>query len=74
MLRHLDLCSGIGGFHLAAHWAGFVTVGFAEIESYCCALLEQHWPQIPNYGDLRRADFDELRGRITALSAEAARA
>lgn len=68
-LTHLDLCSGIGGFHLGAEWAGFETVGFSEVELYCCKLLAEKWPQITNYGDLRRADFSGLRGRITVLSA-----
>jgi DNA (cytosine-5)-methyltransferase 1 len=68
-MTHLDLCSGIGGFHLAAEWAGFQTIGFAEIEPYCCKLLAEKWPWIPNYGDLRRADFTFLRGRIDVLSA-----
>ena len=66
---HLDLCSGIGGFHLAAEWAGFQTIGFSEVESYCCKLLAGKWPGIKNYGDLRRADFSGLRGRIDVLSA-----
>ena len=66
---HLDLCSGIGGFHLAAEWAGFQTIGFSEVEPYCCKLLAEKWPGIKNYGDLRRADFSGLRGRIDVLSA-----
>jgi len=68
-MTHLDLCTGIGGFHLAAEWAGFETLGFAEIEPYCCALLAEKWPQIKNYGDLRRADFSSLCQRIDVLSA-----
>lgn len=68
-LTHLDLCTGIGGFHLAAEWAGFDTVGFSEIESYCCKLLTKKWPNIKNYGDIRTADFSGLRGGITVLSA-----
>src|SRR4029077_12489084 len=68
-VRHLDLCSGIGGFHLAAGWAGFETVGFSEIEPYCCKLLAERWPGIKNYGDLRAADFSELRGGVDILSA-----
>ena len=67
-MTHLDLCSGIGGFHLAAEWAGFETVGFSEIDPYCCALLQQHWPDIPNYGDLRGADFSHLRGHVDIIS------
>lgn len=68
-LRHLDLCSGIGGFKLAAEWAGFQTVGFSEVEPYCCRLLEEKWPEIRNHGDIRRADFSALRGSIDVLSA-----
>src|SRR5258707_12728988 len=68
-LKHMDLCSGIGGFAIAAEWAGFETVGFAEIDPYCCKLLAQNWPGIPNYGDIRTADFSGLRGSVIVLSA-----
>lgn len=68
-MTHLDLFTGIGGFHIAAEWSGFESVGFSEIEPYCCKLLTQHWPGIKNYGDIRTADFGELRGTITVLSA-----
>ena len=67
-MTHLDLFTGIGGFHLASEWAGFETVGFSEVEPYCCELLKDKWPHIPNYGDLRRADFSGLRGSVTVLS------
>ena len=69
-LSHLDLFSGIGGFTLAAEWAGFQTIGFAEIEPFCCKILKQHWPHIKNYGSVDNAEsFRELRGRVTVLSA-----
>ena len=68
-MTHLDLCSGIGGFALAAQWAGFQTVGFAEVDPYCGQLLKERFPLVPNYGDLRRADFSQLRGHVTVLSA-----
>jgi len=67
-MTHLDLCTGIGGFHIAAVWAGFKTIGFSETDSYCSELLTQHWPEIPNYGDIRTADFSACRG-CTVLSA-----
>jgi hypothetical protein len=34
MRTHLDLFSGIGGFALAANWAGYTTIGFCEIDDY----------------------------------------
>lgn len=68
-VKHLDLCSGVGGFCIAAGWAGFETVGFSEIDPYCCELIAERWPGIKNYGDLRIADFDELRGGVDVISA-----
>jgi len=51
--RHLDLFSGIGGFALAAEAAGWNTVGFAEVDDYASRVLKRHWPDAPNYGDVR---------------------
>lgn len=51
-MKHLDLCSGIGGFALAARWMGWETVGFAEIDPFCGKILEKHWPGVLNFGDI----------------------
>lgn len=41
---HIDLFSGIGGFALAARWAGFRTIGFCEIDKYCRKdLVKNFW-------------------------------
>lgn len=53
MTTHLDLFSGIGGFALAAQSNGLTTTGFSEIEPYACKVLKRHWPNVPNYGDIR---------------------
>jgi DNA (cytosine-5)-methyltransferase 1 len=50
---HIDGCSGFGGFALAAQWAGFGTIGFAEIADYPSRLLGERFPGVPNWGDLR---------------------
>jgi site-specific DNA-cytosine methylase len=52
-LTHLDLFSGIGGFALAARWAGFRTITFCEIDPYCQAVLRKHWPGVPVYSDIK---------------------
>jgi DNA (cytosine-5)-methyltransferase 1 len=39
-LTHIDLFSGIGGFALAAGWAGFRTIVFCEIEPFCQEILK----------------------------------
>jgi DNA (cytosine-5)-methyltransferase 1 len=50
---HLDLFSGIGGFAIAAAANGFKTIGFSETDSYATKILKRHWPDVPNYGDVR---------------------
>ena len=42
-LTHLDLFSGIGGFAIAARWAGFQTIGFCEIDPYCQKVLAKNF-------------------------------
>lgn len=50
----LDLFSGIGGFSLAAEWTGRITtIGFSEINPYATRVLKHHWPDVPNFGDIR---------------------
>jgi DNA (cytosine-5)-methyltransferase 1 len=52
--RHLDLFSGIGGFALACRMVGGIeTIGFSEINTYASSILKRHWPDVPNYGDIR---------------------
>jgi len=52
-LTHLDLFSGIGGFALAAGWAGFRTIQFVEIDAYCRSILKKYWPKVPTHDDIR---------------------
>jgi DNA (cytosine-5)-methyltransferase 1 len=51
-LVHVDLFSGIGGFALAANWAGFETVVFCEKDKYCQKVLKKHWPDVPIIEDI----------------------
>lgn len=65
---HLDLFSGIGGFSLGFESAGFRTVGFSEIDTYACAVLKKHWPNVVNYGDVRTIPTESLRGQIDVVT------
>ena len=49
----LDLFSGIGGFSLGLHWAGFRTGAFCEPDPFCRRVLSRHWPGVPIYPDIR---------------------
>ena len=63
MLSHVSLFSGIGGFDLAAEWAGIQTVMFAEKDSHCQDVLRKHWPDVPILDDVRSVD-DSIKADI----------
>lgn len=62
MKTHLDLCSGIGGFALAAGWNGYTTIGFCEIDPFCTKVLQHHFPGVPIHDDLKTLSGDDVRG------------
>ena len=62
MKTHLDLFSGIGGFALAAGWAGYRTVGFCEVEDYPRRILSKRFSGVPIHGDIRELDGAAYRG------------
>lgn len=51
-MNFLSLCSGIDAASVAFTPLGWIAVGFSEIEPYPCAVLAQHYPHVPNYGDM----------------------
>jgi len=59
--KHLDLFSGIGGFALAARWAGIETIGFCEIDKYAQKVLEKNFPGIPIYEDVTKLNGSEFK-------------
>lgn len=52
-MKHLDLFSGIGGFALAARWAGIETVAFCEIDQFCQKVLKKNWPDVFIFDDVK---------------------
>jgi len=61
-MKHLDLFSGIGGFALAAKWAGIETVAFCEIEEFPRKVLNKNFPEVPIHRDIRELDGSEYEG------------
>jgi DNA (cytosine-5)-methyltransferase 1 len=66
-LTHIDLFSGIGGFALAAQWAGFRTVAFCEIEPFCQEVLKAR------FGAIADAERKGLEGSDSAGGIRAGR-
>ena len=57
---HVDLFAGIGGFSIAAQWAGFRTIAHAEVDADASSILRHHWPAIPNLGDVTKIHGNTL--------------
>jgi len=62
MLRHVDLCSGIGGFALGFEWAELSKpVLFCDIEPWSRQILAKHWPDVPIAEDVKELANDPTR-------------
>lgn len=48
-MRHGQLFAGIGGFGLAAQWAGIENVWANEIDPYCCKVLKKNFNGLKIY-------------------------
>lgn len=59
-LTVLDLFSGVGGFSLGLERAGMKTVAFCEIEPFCRAVLKKHWPDVPQFEDVRKLRGEDV--------------
>lgn len=67
-MTHASLFSGIGGFDLAAEWAGWTNAFNCEIDPFCRSVLKYHFPDAEQYGDIRTTDFTIWRDRIDVLT------
>jgi DNA (cytosine-5)-methyltransferase 1 len=67
-MNHASLFSGIGGFDLAAHWMGWTNIFNCEIEPFPQRILNYHFPEAIQYGDIKQTDFSVHRGAIDILT------
>ena len=65
MFSYGSVCSGIEAVSVA--WQDFATpLWFSEIEAFPCALLQYHYPNIPNLGDMQNLPQKILHREIPA--------
>jgi DNA (cytosine-5)-methyltransferase 1 len=50
------VCSGIETFSLAVAALGWEPAWFAEIDPFCCELLKERYPHVPNLGDITQIE------------------
>ena len=67
-MRHLGLFEGIGGFSLAARWAGWQTVAWCEWNPFGQKVLRHHFPNAEGHGDITQTDFTIYRGRVDIIT------
>jgi DNA (cytosine-5)-methyltransferase 1 len=52
-VKHISLFSGIGGFDLAAEWAGWTNLASCEINPFGRKALEYYWPNAYHHDDIK---------------------
>lgn len=67
-ITHGSLFSGIGGAELAAEWNGIENKFHCDINEFGCQVLDYWYPNSKSYGDIKKTDFNEWRGKIDILS------
>lgn len=55
-----SLFSGIGGLDLGLERAGFKVIWQSEIDEYASKVLKKHWPEVPNYGDIKQIKWADV--------------
>jgi len=67
-MNHGSLFSGIGGFDLAAEWAGFTNLFNCEWEEFPRKVLKHHFPNAEQYEDIKDFNATAYSGRLDILS------
>lgn len=66
--KHIGLFEGIGGFSLAARWAGWQTVAWCEWNEFGQKVLRHHFPEAEGYGDITKTNFKKYANTIDILT------
>lgn len=64
-IRYATCCSGIEAHSVAVRNLDWRAIFFSEIEPFPCRVLEKHYPNVPNLGDMTQIHFDEAIGAIS---------
>jgi len=66
-LNYLSVCSGIEAATVAWHHMGWNPIAFSEIEKFPSQVLAQHYPNVPNLGDMTKYKEWEISEPIDIL-------
>ena len=63
-MNHVSLCTGFGGFDLAAERAGFRNIAQVEIDEFCTMLLDKNFPDVPKFKDIYDFTYSILKSTL----------
>lgn len=67
-MKHLGLFEGVGGFSLAARWAGWETLAWCEWNEFGQKVLRHHFPEAEGFGDITKTDFTKYANKIDIIT------
>lgn len=66
-MRYISLFSGIEAATVAAEGLGWEPICFAEIDPFPSAVLKEHYPDVPNVGDVSKVDWRKYKGKCDLI-------
>ena len=60
-MQVISLFSGIGGFELAAEWAGWDNILSCEIDPFCRKILKHYWPNSYHHDDIHTLNYETIK-------------
>ena len=62
-MKFISCFSGIEAASVASKHLGWKALAFSEIEPFASAVLAHHYPEVPNVGDITKANWGEYNGK-----------
>ena len=69
-MLHISLFSGIGGFDLAAEWAGWTNIVSCEINPFGNKVLNHYWPNAYHHTDIHTLTIEKINEELTKRHGE----
>lgn len=66
-MNYISLFSGIEAASVAWGPLGWNPIAFSEIDPFCCELLAERFPDVPNLGDISGVDWTEYEGSVEVI-------
>ena len=69
-MLHISLFSGIGGFDLAAEWAGWTNIVSCEINPFGNKVLNHYWSDAYHHDDIHTLTIEKINEELTKRHGE----